>query len=373
MTSSPLNVHGDVVALTAQLCDVESVSGNETELADLVYQALSPLPHLTLSRDGDTIVAQTQRGRGTRVAVAGHLDTVPLGKKPDGSPNFPSWFTGAGADQVLHGRGSVDMLGGVAVHLKCAATLTDPAMDVNYIFYDHEEVEATKNGLRRLSINHPEFLDVDFAVLGEPTNAKIEGGCNGTIRALVQLAGVSAHSARAWRGENAIHKAAPILAKLAAYDPGQVEVDGLTYRQSLSAVQINGGIAGNVIPDACQIMVNYRFAPDKSEADATAFLNEFFAGYSVEVVDSAPGARPGLNHPAAAALVALTDGEPEAKVGWTDVSRFSGNGVPAVNLGPGDPLLAHKDDERVPASQIRRTEEIMVAWLTGDPQTPSGA
>lgn len=365
VTTTVLNLESDVVDLTAALCDVGSVSGQEKQLADAVFDALAGLAHLTVFRDGDTVVAATNGGKATRVAIAGHLDTVPVGKKPDGSPNFPTWRVGEGDAEMLHGRGTVDMLGGVANQLACAATIVDPVMDVNWIFYDHEEVEETKNGLKRLAAAHPEVMDVEFAVLGEPTNGLVEGGCNGTMRAVVHFSGVAAHSARAWMGTNAIHAAGELLTKLAEYDAGAVEVDGLTYRQSLSAVKINGGVAGNVVPDACDMMINYRFAPDKTPAQAEAFLREFCAGYELTVVDAAPGARPGLQHPAAASFVALTGTEPQAKVGWTDVSRFAAHGVPAINFGPGDPLLAHKDDERVAARQIRECFTVLRDWLSG--------
>lgn len=341
-------------ALTAQLCDLASPSGQEGPLADAVEAVLRTAGHLDVRRDGDTVVARTSLGRPSRVVLAGHLDTVPV------AANLPTRLDG---DGVLWGRGTVDMKGGVAVALRLAAHLAAPASDVTYVFYDNEEVEAERNGLGRVSRLHPGWLEADFAVLMEPTSAAVEGGCNGTLRVAVELTGTAAHSARWWRGSNAIHAAGPVLQRLADYQPATVTVDGLDYREGLNAVGISGGIAGNVIPDRCQVTVNYRFAPSHTEAQALDHVRQVFDGYDVRLVDTAPGARPGLDRPVAAAFVAAVGGEPRAKVGWTDVARFDALGVPAVNYGPGDPQLAHADDERVDVAEIDVCEERLRAWL----------
>ncbi len=358
MTSLSLNTDADVVELTRVICDIESVSGNETALADAIEAALSGFAHLEVIRDGDAIVARTNLGRGKRVVIAGHIDTVPV------ADNLPVKFLQFEREQVLWGRGTVDMKAGVAVQLKLAATINEPNVDVTWVFYDHEEVEASLNGLGRIARTRPELLEAQFAVLCEPSSAQVEGGCNGTMRVDVRTSGVKAHSARPWMGENAIHKAAEVLTRLANNEPTEVEVDGLVYRESLNAVLIGGGIATNVIPDASVITVNYRFAPSKSAADAEAYLREFFAGFELDVIDSAEGARPGLDLPEAAAFVAATGGTPKPKYGWTDVARFSALGIPAVNFGPGDPNKAHADDENVPVSQIYACESALRAWLT---------
>jgi succinyl-diaminopimelate desuccinylase len=343
--------------LTAVLCDVPSVSGDEAVLADAVAAALSDCDHLRIARAGNTVVARTGSDRSERVIVAGHLDTVPVAR------NLPTRRDG----QVLWGRGTVDMKGGVAVALRLAAHVPQPVRDVTYIFYDNEEVEADRSGLARVSQHHPEWLAADFAVLMEPTSAQVEGGCNGTLRMAVTVRGRAAHSARWWMGSNAVHAAGEVLDRLRHYVPAEVEVDGLVYREGLSAVDIRGGIAGNVVPDTCVVTVNYRFAPSRSEDDAEAHLHELFDGYELTTLDSAPGARPGLNHPAAAAFVAAVGAEPRPKYGWTDVARFSALGIPAVNYGPGDPSLAHADDERVDLREVQRCEDRMRAWLTAAP------
>ncbi len=361
-TSAPLDLSADLTALTAALCDLASVSGAETALADAVEAALRGYPHLEVLRDGDAVVARTHLGRPSRVVVAGHIDTVPV------ADNLPTRLVGEGDEAVLWGRGTVDMKGGVAVQLALAAALAAPTRDVTWVFYDHEEVDAALNGLGRIARNHPDWLAADFAVLCEPTDAGLEGGCNGTLRAEVRVPGVAAHSARAWTGVNAIHGAAPVLARLAAYEPAAVAVDGLVYREGLNAVLISGGVATNVIPDACVVTVNYRFAPSRSVDEAAAHVRELLDGFDVVVTDAAAGARPGLDDPAAAefaaAVLGVTGGAPAPKYGWTDVARFSALGVPAVNFGPGDPLLAHKDDERLPVAQLALCHDALRAWLT---------
>jgi succinyl-diaminopimelate desuccinylase len=255
------------------------------------------------------------------------------------------------------------MKAGVAVQLKLAAELVAPAVDVTWIWYDNEEVASDLNGLGRLAANRPDLLAGDFAILGEPTNSLVEGGCNGTMRVELRTRGKRAHSARAWVGVNAIHAAAPILDILAAYEPRSIEVDALVYREGLNAVAISGGVAGNVIPDECVVTVNYRFAPDKTGAEAEAHLRKVFAGFELIVTDSADGARPGLDAPLARDFLAAVGGEARPKYGWTDVARFSALGIPAVNYGPGDPLLAHADDERVAVDQITECERGLRAWL----------
>jgi succinyl-diaminopimelate desuccinylase len=348
-----LDLSATAADLTAALVDVESVSGNEQPLADLIHAALDGLPHLTVHRDGNAIVARTALGRAERVAIAGHIDTVPL------AGNLPSRVT----DGVLHGLGSCDMKGGVAVALRLAAHLAEPSRDVTYVFYDGEEVEAERNGLLRLSRSSPELLAADFAILMEPTDGQVEGGCQGTMRAQVRARGERAHSARSWMGRNAIHEAGAILEVLRGYEARQPDVDGLRYHEGLNAVWITGGVAGNVIPDECVVTVNYRFAPDRSIDQAREHLEEVFAGWDVEIRDAASGARPGLDQPAVRSFVAALGGTPRAKLGWTDVARFDALGIPAVNFGPGDSLVAHAAHEHVRLAQIEECEARMRAWL----------
>ena len=349
-----LELDTEVGALTARIVDIESVSGNERTLADVIESTLRRYPHLSVDRDGDAVVARTNLGRQRRVVLAGHIDTVPV------ADNLPSHVDG----DILYGCGTADMKAGVAVQLRLAAQLVEPAHDVTYVFYDSEEVDADRNGLRRLARDHRDWLAGDFAVLLEPTGGVLEGGCQGTMRVEVTAPGARAHSARSWMGTNAIHGAAPILEILNTYTPRQPEVEGLRFHEGLNAVWISGGVAGNVIPDECVITVNYRFAPDRSVAEAEQHLGEVFAGFEVTVTDAAPPARPGLTHPAATAFVQAIGGESRAKLGWTDVARMSEIGVAAVNYGPGDPTQAHTRGEHVSLTAIAEAERRMVAWLS---------
>lgn len=353
-----LDLTSSSVDLTRTICDIASVSGDEKTLADAIEAAVRSYPHLEVIRHGNTIVARTNLGRAQRVAIAGHIDTVPI------NGNVPTRDIEIDGVAHLWGRGTVDMKAGVAVQLKLAAELVDPVIDITWMWYDNEEVEATKNGLGLLAADRPDLFAADFAILGEPSDGEVEGGCNGTLRAIVRTHGVRAHAARAWIGENAIHGAAPILTRLAEYRAREVEVEGLLYRESLSAVRIAGGVAGNVIPDYCEVEVNYRFAPSKTAADAEAHLRSVLAGFELEVTDAAEGARPGLDAEIARQFVAAVEAEPRPKYGWTDVARFSALGIPAVNYGPGDPHLAHHDEERVPLAQIDAVERGLRAWLS---------
>lgn len=359
-----LDLDGDLTALFRAVCDVPSVSGDEKALADAIEAALRPLAHLDVVRDGNAIVARTHLGRSRRVVIAGHIDTVPL----TDPPNLPTRLVGEGAQAEIWGRGTVDMKGGLSVQLALAASLSEPNQDVTWVFYDLEEVASDLNGLGRLARNRPELLQGDFAILGEATAAGIEGGCNGTLRVEVRVPGVAAHSARAWMGSNAIHSASVVLDRLAAYEPASIEVEGLVYREGMNAVGVRGGIAGNVIPDECVVTVNYRFAPSRSLPDAEAHVRDLFSGFEVVVTDAAPGARPGLDDPLAADFAAtvleLTGGAPAPKYGWTDVARFAEMGIPAVNFGPGDPVLAHKDDERCPVGHLALCHDALREWLT---------
>jgi succinyl-diaminopimelate desuccinylase len=351
--STGLDLGVDAVTLTEQLVNIESVSGNEEAIADAVETALRGLGHLSVSRFGNTVVARTDQGHAERVVIAGHLDTVPV------NDNLPARRD----EHSLHGLGTCDMKGGCAVALRIAATVPRPNRDLTFLFYECEEVEADRNGLKLLGDSHPELLEADFAILMEPSAAVVEAGCQGTMRVDVVVRGERAHSARSWKGVNAIHGAADVLARLSGYVPRRPMIDGLQYHEGLNAVFISGGVAGNVLPDECRISVNYRFAPDRSEAEALAHVREVFSGYETEVSDSAPAAMPGLSVPAAAAFLEAVGGVANPKFGWTDVARFSALGIPAVNFGPGDPQLAHKADEMVPFEHIRIVEDQLRSWL----------
>lgn len=350
-----LDLEADGATLTAALTDIASVSGEEKPLADAIERALTGLPHLSLDRFGNTLVARTSLGLPERVVLAGHIDTVPH------AGNFPSSFNPERTR--LTGCGTSDMKSGVAVQLRLAAGLSAPSRDVTYVFYECEEVDVARNGLFKLSRSAPSLLAGDFAVLLEPSGGAVEGGCQGTLRAAVTATGARAHTARSWMGRNAIHEAGAILELLRSWAPRRPVIDGLEYREGLNAVAISGGVAGNVVPDSCVVTVNYRFAPDRGAAEAEGYIRSLFSGWEVSVLDVAGGARPGLSAPAAAAFVAAVGGTPRAKLGWTDVARFAELGVPAVNYGPGISEIAHTPGEYVEVAAIAECESRLRAWL----------
>ena len=352
-----LDLRGDPIALTAALVDIPSESRQEQRIADEIEAALrEQTENFEVIRNGDAVLARTNLGLPSRVLLAGHTDTVPA------ADNLPSRLAGG----ELHGCGTSDMKSGDAVFLHLAATVADPAHDITLVMYDCEEIESAANGLGRIERELPDWLQADVAILGEPSGGFIEAGCQGTLRVVVHAAGTRAHSARSWLGDNAIHKLGDVLARLKAYQARSVDIDGCVYREGLSAVRIDGGIAGNVIPDAASVTVNFRFAPDRSVEQALQHVREVLDGLDVEIelTDSAAGALPGLTKPAAAALVDAAGGQVRAKYGWTDVARFAALGIPAVNYGPGDPNLAHRADERVEVAAISAATDMLRRYLT---------
>ena len=349
-----LDLRGDPIELTAALVDIPSESRQENRIADEVEAALRAQTPQALGyeiiRNGNAVLARTALGLPTRVLLAGHLDTVPA------AGNLPS-----------RRDGTTDMKSGDAVFLHLAATVTTPAHDLTLVFYDCEEIESAANGLGRIERELPDWLAADVAILGEPTGGYIEAGCQGTLRVVIQATGTRAHSARSWLGDNAIHRLSAVLDRLAGYQARSVEIDGCTYREGLSAVRIDGGVAGNVIPDAASVTVNFRFAPDRSPDAALRHVHEVFDGLDVRIeqTDLAAGALPGLSKPAAKVLVDAAAGQVRAKYGWTDVSRFAARGIAAVNYGPGDPNLAHTRDERVAVDQITGAVTMLRGYLNG--------
>ena len=350
----------DLLRLTAELVDIPSVSRQEAALADRVEGDLRSLGFLDVERIGDSVVGRTHFDRAARLLLAGHLDTVP-----------PFAETGARVEaDAVAGLGAVDMKGGLAVMLSLAAELERAAVDATVVFYACEEIERDADALIMLASARPELLAADAAVLGEPTGGVVEAGCQGTLRARLQMAGRRAHTARPWRGVNAVHRLGPVLELLRGYRSREVELDGCRYAEQLQAVGVEGGLAGNVVPDTAVLTVNYRFAPDRGPEEAEQALRAMLApvidtaaGDDLTIVDAAPGAAPGLGHPLLARLVEATGAPARAKVGWTDVATLSAAGVPAANFGPGDPQLAHTADERVTVGELGSARAALAAAL----------
>jgi len=346
----------DLLATTAELMAVSSVSGDEAAIAALVEDRLRAVSWLSVDRVGDNVVARTTLSRPHRLVVAGHLDTVPPGDNE--RPRMDG--------DIVWGVGASDMKGGLAVMLELAATMREPALDVTWCFYAREEIDRDRSGLLELWQDRPELLAGDAAVLGEPTNGLVEAGCQGTLRVRITLHGVRAHSARPFTGRNAIHRLAPLLQRVADWPGREVTLDGCRYAEQLQVVGVEGGVASNVVPDRARVTLNHRYAPDRQWAEAEAILHELLDptlelgdGDTWELLDAGDGAPPSLGHPVLKALVEKSGAPPKAKVGWTDVASFWAHGVPAANFGPGDPLLAHHPDERVARSQLDRTRTVL--------------
>ncbi len=348
-----LDLFADPADLTAALVDIPSVSRDEGSIADGIESALRGLDRFEVVRLGNSVLARTSSGLPTRVLLAGHIDTVPI------ADNVPSRLEG----DTLHGCGTTDMKSGDAMLLHLAATLSNPARDLTFVFYECEEIEHEFNGLTRIENELPDWLAADLAILGEPTNGQVEAGCQGTASIAVTVRGRRAHAARSWLGDNAIHGAGEVLDRLRSFESRSVDIDGCHYREGLNAVGIGGGVASNVVPDECVVKVNFRFAPDRDADAAVGLLKEVFDGFEIDVLDVAAGALPGLSAPAAAEFVAAAGGVAVAKYGWTDVARFAALGIPAVNYGPGDPALAHTREEHVSRRQIQQMTEVLRLFL----------
>jgi succinyl-diaminopimelate desuccinylase len=236
--------------------------------------------------------------------------------------------------------------------------------DVTLVFYEAEEVRDEFNGLGIVMREQPELLAADFAVLLEPTDGWVEAGCQGTLHLRATYRGARSHTARPWMGDNAIHRMAGALGRIAAADPGPVEVDGLEYRQALQAVSIEGGIANNVVPDTAAVVVNRRFAPSVSVDDAEAETRALVADADeIEILNASIAAPPNLWDPLVAELVGSFDLGVRPKLGWTDVARFAAHGVPALNFGPGDPTMAHTAKEFVTKESLDGCHAVLGRFL----------
>ncbi len=349
-----MKIDQEIGALTLDLVNIASVSQDEQAIADSIQAALVEVKHLKVSRINNSIIAQTNFGSNQRVVIAGHLDTVPANN------NFPGKKT---STEVI-GLGSVDMKSGIAAALKLAAAVTNAKYDVTYLFYESEEIETKYNGLELITKQAKDLLNCDFAILMEPTNGIIEVGCQGTLRFQVSARGTRSHSARWWNGENAIHALTPVLEILNSYKSREPIIDGHKFREGLQAVKINGGVAGNVVPDEVTMTINHRFAPDTTPAQAEENMKKLFKDLNFQLLDVASGAPTGLNNELIKDFVSKIGTAIAPKFGWTDVARFAAAGIPAINFGPGDPNLAHHPDEAVKIKQIEDVFASLKDWLT---------
>jgi succinyl-diaminopimelate desuccinylase len=259
------------------------------------------------------------------------------------------------------------MKSGVAVLLRLAEDVASGCrFDCTFVFYEAEEIADEHNGLRKLFAERPDLVAADFAVLLEPTDLWMEAGCQGSIRLEATFHGRRAHTARPWQGDNAIYRAAPVLSRLAAYLPPELELDGLRFRQALSVVEVRGGVAGNVVPDRCTVVVNRRYAPSLSLEEAEGEVRALLDGADeVALTSVSPAAAPNLHLPLVAEFAGLLNLPVRCKLGWTDVARFSAHGVPAVNFGPGDPEVSHTAPEHVTRASVEGCYRALASFLLG--------
>ncbi|MEM9613317.1 MAG: succinyl-diaminopimelate desuccinylase [Actinomycetota bacterium] len=356
----------DLLIATADLVARPSESYDEAPFVDWLEGELRALDHLEVTRVGDNLVARTSLGRARRLMLAGHTDTVPA------NGNAEARIDG----DRLHGVGSADMKGGLAVFIELARTVAEPTVDLTFVFYAREEVARADSGLTELALARRDLLEADCAILGEPTSADIEAGCQGALRFEVTLAGARAHTARPWMGRNAVHRLAPLLATLAAYEARAPVLDGCEYRESVQAVGVEGGVAGNVVPDAATVRIHHRYAPDRTAAEAEAFLRDLIAphlddGDEVALVDAAPACAPSLTHPLLRRLVDDNGLAMRAKLGWTDVAQLAELGIPATNFGPGDATVAHTAGEFLDRIDLDRCHAALHRLLTDPDPDPA--
>jgi len=282
-----------------------------------------------------------------RVVLAGHYDTVPA------QGNFP----GRVEDGWIVGLGATDMKGGLAVMIELARAQAP----FGYLFFGREELPAGESSLPGFFEGHG--LDADLVVMLEPTDNTIQAGCLGNLNARLLFHGTSAHSARPWLGDNAILRAVEGLAPLARLEPLDVEIDGLVFREVLSVTQIDGGIATNVIPALATATLNFRYAPNRTPAEAEARLRELVDGAGeLELLGNSPPGRVAASSPLVQALRAAGDFALEPKQAWTPVAEFSAQGLDAVNLGPGATRYAHTQDERIEIVALRQTYDALLRF-----------
>jgi succinyl-diaminopimelate desuccinylase len=340
-----------------ELCAVASPIGEERALCDAIQARVAALALAApVRRYGDSIVVPITRGRGPRVALVGHLDTVR-------TENGPARIDGG----RCFGAGASDMKSGLAVMLVAAEAmpLADLACDLTLVFYAREEGPFAENELGPVLEKDPELGAVDLAVCLEPSDNKLHLGCVGSIHATVTFEGRTAHSARPWEGQNAVTRAGAFLSELGAVRPRESVIDGLTYRSVTTITQArDGGRGRNVVPDRFVLNLNHRFAPDRTLEDAVRDVTALVGDRAkVEFTDLSPAALPGASHPLVRALVDAGVRAVEPKQAWTDVARFAQRGIAAVNFGPGENAQAHQKNESTSLALLHEGYAIVERWL----------
>ena len=326
----------DLAQTALRLVDTPSESRHEQAAVELIRQLMPAAP---VYDDGEVLLY----GDGP-IVLAGHLDTIPA------QGNIP----GRIADGAVHGLGASDMKGGVAVMVELARA----AVPGRYLFFTREEVPVVESPLPALFATGL-LGGVELAVVLEPTDCILHAGCLGNIQARVTFHGESAHSARPWTGLNAIHELVRGLQALVELEPRDVELDGLVYREVVSAVRVEGGIASNVVPAAASVELNFRYMGDGAEERLRALVPQG----EIEILSSAPSAPPALGNPRVARLRQLVS-DVAPKQAWTPVAQFAEQGIDAINYGPGLTRYAHRVDEQIPIENLTVAYETLRTFLS---------
>jgi|CXWL01.1.fsa_nt_gi succinyl-diaminopimelate desuccinylase len=336
-----------LAARALALCQIPSVITHEKAIADFVEGwALGRFSRAHVFRHSHSLVVGNREDKRPTIALVGHLDTIPA--HPESGP---ARIEG----DRLHGLGASDMKGALAVMMTLAEELELEKLPVNilWVFYEREEGSYLESGLIPLFENIPQLKTLRFAIAMEPTDLTVQVGCMGTMHVMLTFRGNAAHSARPWQGENALHKAGPLLTEMSKLQLRETVVSGFSFYEVMSATMAQGGRAKNVIPERFDMNVNYRFAPGKSVEQAKDDVLTFVAGRAeVDFVDISPSGRVCADNPYYQRLVKVTGTRVEAKQAWTDVARFAEVGVDAVNFGPGETTQAHQKNESAPIASL---------------------
>jgi succinyl-diaminopimelate desuccinylase len=339
------------------LVNIPSVTGSEGRIATAISERLLPIWTLKgVQRFGNSVVVG-QRTDRPLISLYGHLDTVPH-QDGNGSARIENGR--------MHGVGTSDMKAGLAVmvHLLEDEGVRSGDFDVVGVFYDKEEGPADENGLEQVLDRASWLVQSEMAVVMEPTDLKLELGCNGTMNADVIFKGKAAHSARPWLGDNAVTKAGEWLTAMHSLEPVSEIISDLEYREVFTVTRADGGIANNVVPSEFRLNLNYRFPPSLTVAEAENRLRELASPADEVVVrDSAPSGSVPEGNKHLLRLEDLLGGERLPKQGWTDVARLTSAGIPAVNYGPGDPSLAHQAGESVALASLDVAYSVLRHFL----------
>ena len=346
----------DLIGRTLQLVRIDSPTRHESEISDFLHERLQGASGFVVERIGRALVLRpAERSGRPLVVLGGHVDTVPA---VEGNPPRVE-------GERIYGRGASDMKAGLALMWALAdEPVARPRYDLGMVFYDAEEGPYVQNGLGPVLESCPWLEDAALAIMLEPSDNLVHLGCMGTLHARVIFRGRAAHSARPWQGENAIHKAAPLLARLAEMKPAEVDVSGLPFVGVVSATVASGGGSRNVVPDAFTLNVNYRFAPTRPRSEARAFVRELAGDTELVVDEVCPSGPVPVGNAVLEDLRGRCGVKAASKQAWTDVARFAEHGVDAVNFGPGETAEAHQPDESVAVSSVLRADRLLRMLLS---------